>query len=256
MYPNLFTIFGLTVHSYGVMLVIAFFVGVWLGRKRAPKYGFTPSQVYDAAFWALIIGIIGARAVFILQEWPHYAAHPNELLTLQFQGLTSFGGVIFGVVGLLVWSRIAKKSFTNLLDLLAAPFLLAHPIGRIGCLLNGCCYGGHCDLPWAIHVPDQPGLFHPAQIYDGIMNLAALGLLLFMEKRGVHRGQSLSLTLMLHGLARFIYEFWRAGTTSTYMGPLPITDAQAAALLMISIGVALYAWFGHKAAVARRIATA
>lgn len=263
MYPILFRIFGFPVHSYGVMLLIAFFAAVWFGRKRAPKFGFTPSQIYDAAFWALILGVLGARIFFIVQEWPHYAKHPEELWSLQFAGLTSFGGLVFGALGLLIWAKLAKKSAVRMLDLVAAPFLLAHAIGRVGCLLNGCCYGGSCpaDLPWGIHVDHLPGLFHPAQMYDSLMNLAALGLLLYIERRGVPYGRSFSLVLILHGTARFIYEFWRAGTdeqvknglaTSTYMDHLGITDAQVAALVVILFGVAFLIFVNYRAS--RRVA--
>ena len=247
MRPILFEVLGLKVHSYGAMLVVAFFVGLALARKRAPKFGIGKEQVYDAGFWALIVGILGARVLFILQSLPSYLSRPEDIWTLQFQGLTSFGGLIGGALGLLIWSKLAKKRPVLIFDVFAAAFLLAHPIGRIGCLLNGCCYGGHCDLPWGIHVTGQEGIFHPAQIYDGILNLAALGVLLALERRSMFPGKSISLFLILHGLTRFIYEFWRAGTTSTYLPGTPITDAQAAALFMVFAGALMYFWFANKA---------
>lgn len=248
MRPVLFEVAGLKVHSYGAMLVVAFFLGLWLARKRAPRFGVEPNQVYDAGFWALVLGILGARALFILQELPTYLEHPERLWTLQFQGLTSFGGVLGGALGIFIWAKLAKKTPISAFDLFSAPFLLAHPIGRIGCLLNGCCYGGQCDLPWGIHVAGQEGLFHPAQIYDGLLNLVAFGVLLALERRGLFPGKSISLFLMLHGLTRFIYEFWRAGTTSTYLPGTPITDAQAVALAMILLGVVIYVICSKRAA--------
>jgi phosphatidylglycerol---prolipoprotein diacylglyceryl transferase len=253
MYPILFKVFGFPVHSYGVMLLIAFFVGVMLAKKRAPRFGLEPQDVYDAAFWALILGVIGARVVFIAQEWPYYSTHPKELYSWQFEGLTSFGAIIFGFFGFYIWARKKHKSFVRILDCMAAPFLIAHAIGRVGCLLNGCCYGGVCDLPWAIHVNGiNDHLFHPAQIYDSLMNIAAFGILIYIEKkRGIPYGRSVSLMLILHGTCRYIYEFWREGTdlqvkeglaTSTYMKGLPfnITDAQVAALFIVLIGVVSY----------------
>ena len=263
MYPILFKVFGVEIHSYGVMLLVAFFVSVWFAKKRAPRFGYTGGEVYDAAFWALILGIIGARLFFIIQEWPYYSTHLNELFSWQFAGLTSFGAVVLGTVGFFIWSRRAHRSFIKILDVMAAPFLVGHAIGRVGCLLNGCCYGGLCTLPWGIHVAGTPGLFHPAQIYDSLMNLAGLGILLYVEKRGLVYGRSISLALILHGTARFIYEFWRAGTvaqvknglaTSTYMGSLPITDAQLAALVIIFIGVALLVVLPHRDITKRRVA--
>lgn len=234
------------------MLLIAFFVGVMLAKKRAPRFGLKPQDVYDAAFWALILGVLGARITFIAQEWPYYSTHRSELFSWEFAGLTSFGGIIFGILGFYVWARLKGKSFVRILDAMSAPFLIGHAIGRVGCLLNGCCYGDQCTLPWGIHVDHLPGLFHPAQIYDSLMNIAAFGVLLMIEKRGgIPYGRSISLMLILHGTCRFIYEFWRAGTdlqvkeglaTSTYMHGLPfkITDAQVAALAIVLVGVVLY----------------
>lgn len=243
MRPILFEPFGFKVHSYGVMLVISFLAGIWLAQKRAPKFGLTKEDVLDAAFWAVFLGILGARALYIIQEWGTYSKDWHQIVKLQFDGLTSFGAIIGGVLGFIIWAKRSKKSLINMLDVATAPFLLAHPIGRIGCLLNGCCYGGVCDLPWGVPVEGHPGLYHPAQVYDGLMNLVALGVLLWIEKKGKLRsGQSVGIFLMLHGTTRIIYELWRVGTTSTTMGNLPFTDAQAAAGAMVLLGVGIFVW--------------
>jgi len=251
MHPILFHLGSYPVRSFGVMILIAFLAGVWLVRRRAAKFGFEPAQVTDLSFSVLIAGVLGARIVFILQELPYYLQHKDKLFSLQFEGLTSFGGVLFGVAVVLWWAWRRKQSIGRLTDLFAPGFLLGHIFGRIGCFLNGCCYGGVCDsrVPWATHFETTPGLHHPAQIYDALMNLAALGLLLLFEKRGFRPGQGAGAFLMLHGLTRFIYEFWRAGTpaqvdqglaSSTYWGSLPITEAQATAAVMIVIGLVVF----------------
>ena len=97
MRPILFNIGNFPIHSFGVMMVIAFFSALWLVRRRAAAFGFDPSAISDVAFYTLIAGVLGARLVFIVQELPHYLSHPSELFTLQFQGLTSFGGLFFGM---------------------------------------------------------------------------------------------------------------------------------------------------------------
>ncbi len=242
----LFDIAGVKIHSYGVMLVIAFLVGILLGQRRAAKFGLSKENVLDAAFWALILGILGARALYIIQEWGYYSQHTREIYKLQFDGLTSFGGLIGGFLGLILWAKRSKKPLLSILDMATACFLLAHPIGRIGCLLNGCCYGHQCDLPWGVPVEGLLGKYHPAQVYDGLMNLAALGILLFVEKRGLKAGQSLGLFLVLHGLTRVIYEIWRAGTSSTTISGLPITEAQVAAGVIMLAGLVLFIVKGRK----------
>src|SRR5258708_39320752 len=82
------------VHSFSVMLILAFLAGLWLARRRAPKFGFSPAKVSDASMLVLFAGVIGARALFILQELPYYLQHKDELFSIQFQGLTSFGALI------------------------------------------------------------------------------------------------------------------------------------------------------------------
>lgn len=247
------------VHSYGVMIVLAFLGGMWLVRRRAASYGFNPDKVLDMGFWGLIAGVLGARIAFILQELPYYLKHKEELFSLQFSGLTSFGGEILAIIAIIAWARRSKFKVISILDLAAPGYVLGYAIGRVGCFLNGCCYGGVCSpsLPWGVHFADAPGLHHPAQLYDTLMNLVALGILLWAEKLKLLPGRLSALTLILNGLARFIYEFWRAGTeeqvrqglaSSTYWGNLPITQGHAMALVTILIGIVWYFIAGRKQA--------
>jgi phosphatidylglycerol:prolipoprotein diacylglycerol transferase len=250
MRPILFHVFGYPVHSFGVMLVLAFLAGLAIIRQRAKKYGLDGSKLVDGALIALVFGILGARLVFILQELPYYTAHPAEILSPQFAGITSFGGIAFGLAALLIWARRQHVNGLALLDVAGPAFLIAHAIGRIGCLLNGCCYGGVCSdsLPWKIHVEGNPAWHHPAQIYDSLMNVAAFFLVLSLEKKNRTLGQTFALAMALHGLTRFIYEFWRGGTdeevargfaSSTYWFG-HITQAQVAAAVLALGGVVMY----------------
>lgn len=249
MHPILFEAGPIKLYTFGLMLVIGLLCAMWLGRKRAERYGLTKDQFVDASFWALVLGILGARIVFIAQDWDYYRRNMDKLLSWQFEGITSFGGIIFGAIGLWLWSKIRRIPLIAVLDTAGAAFLLAHAIGRIGCLMNGCCFGTQCELPWGIHVANHTGLFHPAQVYDSLMNIAALVILLRLEKRGLRSGQSFGLFLMLHGLARFIYEFWRAGTveevqrglaSSTRIPGIPLTEGHVMAAVLIVIGLVLF----------------
>ena len=252
MLPVFFKIGLFEVRSFGVMMLIAFLCALWLALRRAEKYGFTKAQVMDAAFWVLLAGILGARLGFILQELPDFLKHPDKLFTLKFEGLTSFGGVIFGFFALWLYSRKLGRGVTGILDVMAAPFLVGHIFGRIGCLLNGCCYGGpvHSNVPWAIHVNvlnENPAtLHHPAQIYDSLMNVGGLILLLLLERKPRAPGQSFGLMLVFYGMARIIYEMWRAGASSTYWGSLPFTQAQAMAALLVLVGLAMFFIQGYR----------
>jgi phosphatidylglycerol---prolipoprotein diacylglyceryl transferase len=251
MRPILFNIFGFPVHSYGVMIVIAFLVGVWLARRRAARFGLEAQKLTDGLIACLIIGIIGARVAYILQELPYYLKNPRELVTLQMAGVTSFGAIFAGMIFLYYWAKRRQVSPLTVFDCIGPPFLVANAIGRVGCLLNGCCYGGVCSatLPWKIRVAEDLGNWHhPAQIYDSLLNLIALAIIIPLERRNTAKGQTMAMALAGYGLSRFIYEIWRGGTdaqvrayeaSSTYwIGKL--TQAQAVALVMVIAGGVLY----------------
>ena len=250
--PKIFGLGPFPVHSFGVMIVIAFFVGLWLCQRRAAQYGVTKAQISDVCFLALISGVLGARLAFIIQELPYYTKHLNELFSIEFKGMTSFGGPILGFFVIWWWAKKNDVKLSALLDIMGPGFMLGHVVGRFGCLLNGCCFGGACPTgyPLGIHILEDPlHLHHPAQIYDSAMNLIGLLIVLRIEKMQPKPLVVFSSFLMLHAVTRFIYEFWRAGTpeevrsglaSSTYWGSLPITEAQGMALALFALGAFVF----------------
>ena len=267
MHPVLFQFGEFKLHSFGLLLIIAFGAGAWLAAKRAKRFQFDPSKVADLCFWTLLAGVLGARVVYILQDLGHYLANPRELLTLQFQGLTSFGGLLFGIGAVALFSIRNKRSLLDVADLLAPSMLLGWAIGRIGCLLNGCCYGRICNEAYCVQAGDSINLHFPAQLIDSGLNLVFFIALLAIERIGLNKGQSFSLALAFHGLARFIYEFFRAGTveevkmgiaSSTYWEglPFPITEAQVAAGTLVVIGMAMFFAFQRRGMIQQEIRVA
>ena len=247
MHPILFKLGSLDVHTFGVVLVIAFFASIALARGRASRYGVDREALTDVAFWTILAGVFGARALFIAQEWGYFTSHPRELFSLKFEGLTSFGGLFAGAGMAVFMARKRGIPVWKILDLFAPAFLLAHAIGRIGCLFNGCCTGQACDpaLWYAVRGADD-GLFHfPAQAVDSAMNFGALFLILGLEKRQLRPLAVTGLVLVLHGLARFVYEFFRAGASSTIMfraAGIGFTEAHVVALLVSLAGLGLLGW--------------
>lgn len=250
MKPVLFYVFGFPIRSWSVLLLTGFLVAWWLASRRAQKFGITKDQLGSLSLTMLLSGIVGARVFWVAQEWKSYEHNWLQALNFSEGGMTSFGGLFFGIAALLIWCRIAKLSSLAALDLIAAPALVAIAIGRVGCLLNGCCYGSECSLPWAIMIRDEHGhtyLGHPAQLYDSAMNLIGAALLFkyesILDSANKYRaGTYISWALIISGLSRFVYEIFRIGSSSAPVKKgFPITDAQIVALLMAIAG-AIVLW--------------
>ena len=249
MLPELFRIVGFPVRSWGVLLLLGFVVGWWLMRRRAERFGIPKDKLVDLAVWMLAGGIVGARIGFVLLDWDHYSKNLIDIFKFTEGGMTSFGGYVMGLVGLWIWARINKVPVVNVLDLIAGPALIAIAIGRIGCFLNGCCYGGPCELPWAVHVDPEIGddyLGHPAQLYESAISVVFALVIFGWEKRGNFRpGQLFSLALIFSGIARYLYEIFRIGISSEAYA-FGMTLAQMVAILMTIIGIGIFVIAGKK----------
>lgn len=241
---DLFHIGPVPIHSYGVLLAIGFLVAYWMLSRRSEAYGLPRDRMSDVALWALVGGIIGARFFFVVQEWHTFADKPwYSVFNIMEGGMTSYGGYAFGFLTVWFWSRRTKLPLLVLLDALTIPVLVASAIGRIGCFLNGCCFGSECDLPWAVVTHDDLGntyYGHPAQLYDtGFLLLSALFLKVFETSylRKPIRGSMVAGFLILYGASRFIFEFFRAGYSShSSIEGFFLTDAQIVAGAMVICG--------------------
>lgn len=247
MLPELFKIGSFPIRSYGVLLVIGVIVAVHLARKRATSFGIDKEKIWDSSMWMVLPGILGARIVYIVQFWDHYKLHPEELYSIRFEGLTSFGGLIFGFLGFLVWQRFSKVPFWSFLDTVGVPVLVAQAIGRIGCLLNGCCYGRPTTAWYGVEFHGLKEPHVPAQIVDTLLMLAgALVITVIEKKRNLLSGSSFGMFLIAYGISRFVYEIFRAGTkaemdqgiaSSVYLRGLPITSAQLTTMGICVLGL-------------------
>lgn len=256
MLPELFRIGNFPIRSFGVLLFVGFALGTWLAARRSWKYGIDRDALATMAIWAVIMGVIGARVFWVLQEWGYYSKNPAQIFKLTEGGMTSYGGIVFGLGTVLIWCRATKTRFLDAFDLIAAPALVMHGFGRIGCFLNGCCYGAPCSLPWSVTVHPETGpiyLGHPAQLYDTLMSLAGAALLLWMEQRTFPRrrpGMYGALFFVLYGVSRFVYEMFRSGYSSASTWGLPMTDAQVLAVAMVAVGFVWLAFLWRKQPVA------
>ncbi len=161
MKPVLFTIPGINwdVPGYGVMLMLGLFISIWWAVRRALKSRANPDVILNCGFIALIAGVVGCRVMYVIHYWDQYSGQSFlgtllAVIDVRKGGLEFYGGFILTAIVVLLWLRFVEKvSLRWYLDIIAPSAALGLALGRIGCLLNGCCFGSTCDLPWAVRFP-------------------------------------------------------------------------------------------------------
>jgi len=230
MFPTICQIGPFTVYSYGFMLAVAIIVCTFLLRKDAQRAGINPEIISDLVFWLAIGGIIGARIFYILTFLPMFIENPLEMIMIQHGGLSWQGGLIVGCLSGIWFVRKHKLDVLKTLDLTAPYLALGQAIGRIGCFLNGCCYGK--EVPWGVYFPNLGEHVHPTQIYDAVGLLMIFFILKWFQKHNAVKGKVFVSYLFLAPLLRFVIEFFRADHTELYGG---VSLYQVVCLLLLGV---------------------
>lgn len=246
MYPILFHVGSYPIHSWGVLLMLGFLLALWRAVQNRARYSLPREAIWDVALFALVGGVIGARLTYVALNWaPHYdtgryiaegfRSNPAQIFAVWTGGMTSFGGFAGGIVAGALACRARGVNVGDMADLFAVSFPIGYGIGRIGCFMNGCCYGGECDLPWAVKFRWDDGIVrtsHPTQLYSVIAAIIIYALLLPLEKNRKFRGQLMLAFLFLYGIYRFVVEFFREGATASRTDLAHLTQAQVACLVL------------------------
>lgn len=184
-------ILGLAIRSYGLFMLLGVVGGVGLAAWRAKLMGLDPEIIFSLAMVLFVTGIIGARLVYVVQYWNTQFAPTSSALeedmwkaigqallkvvNIPGGGLVVYGSLIGGLLGLLIFCRVWELSPLAVADLIAPSFMIGLCLGRIGCLMNGCCYGGLCDQPWAIQFPMKEAARHSAPLSPPYSHQLAVG---------------------------------------------------------------------------------
>ncbi len=155
MYPIFFKIplINLPVYAYGVMIVIGFLVAIFIIRHLSRNITPNPDLITNAALYSLIAGIVGARLFYVVHYFDRFKGQWLSVFAIWKGGLELFGGVILAIIVIWFYIRRHKLSFRLYADILAIGLMAALAFGRIGCFLNGCCYGKPTKLLWAVRFP-------------------------------------------------------------------------------------------------------
>lgn len=216
MLPEVCHIGPFTIYSYGFMLVLAFFACSYLAGLQARKDNLDPDKIFNLCFYVFIFGIIGSRLFYVLNNASFYLKNPLEIIMLQHGGMAWFGGLIFGLSTAVLFIKINKLDLLITLDLLVPFIALAQSIGRIGCLLNGCCFGRVSKFGVYFPVFDQ--ILIPTQLYSSLLLLAIFFILRFLQGRKHIPGIIFSAYLFLYSVKRFFIEFLRNDSPKIFHG--------------------------------------
>jgi phosphatidylglycerol---prolipoprotein diacylglyceryl transferase len=250
MHSILFHIGPLPIYSYGFMLMLAFLAATAVAARLGRQRGIQAESIFDLTAFILVSAIIGARLLFVELNASYYWAHPDHIVRLWEGGLSFHGGLVGGLLAGIVFCRRRGLSFLRMGDVVAPGVALGYALGRVGCFLNGCCYGGPTDLPWACRFHDPPITgpltppSHPTQIYASIINLGIFSLLLRIFRRQRTTGQVLWSYILFYAVYRFGIEFLRKGVTAQ-VAAAGLTQAQWASIGMVLAAGAVIYWLSR-----------
>jgi len=234
------------------MMALAFLAGLVTATRRARLVNVHADIIADVTLWLMVGGIVGARVVYVTTYWKtQFADQPfSEVFMVQHGGLVYYGGLIGSSLAGIAYLTWKKAPVWKIGDILAPSIALGSMFGRIGCLLNGCCYGYACDLPWAIHFPatheTEGKAVHPTEIYDALLNLILyLGLAWLFRHRRKFDGQIFAIYLMVYAIFRSIAEAFRGDYPVDHIHG-GITSAQLLSIPMFIVGVGLYVWLSRR----------
>lgn len=207
MFPTL-TIFGLSISTYFLVISVASIIGSLWFIKRCEQRDLKRITAIDMTLVCLVGGFLGARLLHIFwEESDFYRQNPLAVLEVWNGGFVFLGGVVGAWLAGTLFSVIQREPFWFWADRAAPCVALSYALGRVACFLNGCCYGRHCELPWAIHLHGE--FRHPTQLYATLWELVVVGILLKMEPRLRTSGALFGLWLVLHSLGRLTMEVFR-----------------------------------------------
>jgi phosphatidylglycerol:prolipoprotein diacylglycerol transferase len=225
---------------------LALIFGIFAFYKLAEKKGLNTSKIFDNIIWIILVGLIGARVGYMITHFSYYAKYPLDILKIWQGGLVFHGGFFGGFLVMMIWLlRDERENLCKWLDSAIPALVLANGIGKIGCFLNGCCYGRKTSLPWAIKIPVLGDNIprHPVQIYESLAFLLVfLILILINRKKFKFDGFIFFFGLILHSLVRFGLEYYRQWIVTVKIFNITFSDAQVVCSIIIICAIIGLVW--------------
>ena len=276
---------SIPVFGYGFMMFLGFFSAAWFAARRAESVGIRGELIWDLAVWIMISGIGGARLFYVV-KYPERifagksgAAWIGAIFNLPDGGLVLYGGVILGLAVFFVFCRRRKVNPLLMADVVVPSIFIGLAFGKVGCFLNGCCYGDVCSLPWAVQFPENSATFaamagrgfldpaaattlplHPTQIYSAVNALILAFLTATYFKYRQRNGAVLALAVCVYPVTRFIIEYLRSDEATVIITvrsalfwgrevaaiATPFTISQLVSLMLLAIGLMFVFWLNRR----------
>lgn len=247
MHPEVLHFGPLHLRSYGLMMAIAFIVGTFLSLREARRLSLDEDKVVNVILVTLIASVLGARMLYVLEHLSEFRREWTSVLALWQGGLTLYGGIAAGTFAGLIASRRMGLPVWITADALTPALALGTMFGRVGCYLNGCCYGRPTTLPWGVVFPhdsfaylefgEQP--VHPSQLYNAFAGLVLFLVFQFLRKRFRVPGVLFWSFIVLFALVRIPLDMTRtyeADAVIMRVGVLDFTESQLMSIGMILFG--------------------
>ena len=256
-------VLGLPIYGYGLMLFFAFLGSMNLAAWRARREKLDPEIIYDLALWVFLGGLAGARLLYVWQYWGVRVKTFADIFKIWEGGIVFYGSVLGGLIAFLAYWRARPFPLRPTLDAIAPSLALGIALGRIGCFLNGCCYGDQCDpsYPFGVRFPAQSSPWadqvrhgvlspesawslpvHPTQLYSTLDGLLLLALLTAFYPLRRKDGEVMGLLMLTYPVTRFLIERLRNDEGAFFLG---MTISQNISVLLLFGGFAYWAWLAR-----------
>jgi phosphatidylglycerol:prolipoprotein diacylglycerol transferase len=201
-------------------MAVAFLVSILTSLRYLKKEGINGEEILDLAIYVIIGGVVGARILYVIGAWGQYKNNPLEIFMVHKGGLVFLGGLFAVLLVIVLYARIRKINLLKLFDAITPGTMLGYAIARIGCFLNGCCFGLPTKVPWGLSFPFGSLAYsyfpqqhiHPTQLYSSASMFLAFLIIVFLYKRKKYDGYILAWGLILYSIYRFVVESFRFST--------------------------------------------
>jgi phosphatidylglycerol:prolipoprotein diacylglycerol transferase len=259
MWQVLFTVpmIGVKVYGYGLMLFLAMLASMHVAAWSARRRGLDPEVIYDLALYVFVGGLVGARVFYVVQYWGNRVNSLADIFRFWEGGIVLYGSIIGGTATFFAYRAWRPFPLRPALDAVAPGLAVGVAIGRVGCFLNGCCYGDVCRLPWAVAFPEPSPPWqahrlahligtqahwslpvHPTQLYSVVDGLLLLGLLLAFDRFRRRDGEVMALLMVTYPVTRFLIEHLRGDEAALFLG---MTVSQTISVALLVFGAAFWA---------------